>query len=61
MLYITAKAIEYMIIDGLLAADPYLGIAKRVYDPKQYLYLTDDIMLRIEDSDSPVRLPILTV
>lgn len=46
-----------MIIDGLLAADPYLGIAKRVYDPKQYLYLTDDIMLRIEDSDGPVRLP----
>jgi deoxynucleoside triphosphate triphosphohydrolase SAMHD1 len=61
MLHNTAKAIEYMIIDGLLAAEPHLGIAKRVFDPKQYLFLTDDIMPRIEDSTDPVRLPIPTI
>lgn len=53
----SAKAIEYMIIDALLAAEPHLGIAKRVFDPKQYLYLTDDIMPRIEDSTDPELAP----
>jgi len=43
-----------MIIDGLLAAEPHLAIAQRVYDPKRYLYLTDDIMPQIEASTSPV-------
>ncbi|KAG5350405.1 hypothetical protein C0989_011193 [Termitomyces sp. Mn162] len=48
-----AKAIEYMIIDGLLAAEPHLKIANRVDDPRKYLYLTDDIMGRIEESTDP--------
>ncbi|KAG6872253.1 hypothetical protein C0995_011512 [Termitomyces sp. Mi166 len=48
-----AKAIEYMIIDGLLEAEPHLQIAKHVYDPAKYLYLTDDIMGRIEASTDP--------
>ncbi|KAG6877685.1 hypothetical protein C0993_005105 [Termitomyces sp. T159_Od127] len=43
-----AKAIEYMIVDALLEADPYMQIAKRINDPKEYLYLTDDIMGQIE-------------
>jgi hypothetical protein len=60
MFHDTAKAIEYMIIDGLLAAEPHLGIAKRVYDPKKYLHLTDNIMPRIEETTDPVRLPIPT-
>ena len=46
-----------MIIDGLLAAEPHLDIARRVFDPKKYLYLTDDIMPRIEESTEPVCLP----
>ncbi|KAG7096279.1 hypothetical protein E1B28_003727 [Marasmius oreades] len=47
----TAKAIEYMIIDALHLADPYMGISKAVFNPKQYLNLTDSIMDRIEASD----------
>ncbi|KAG6908133.1 hypothetical protein DXG01_005961 [Tephrocybe rancida] len=43
-----AKAIEHMIIDALLAAEPILKIAAQVTKPKEYLYLTDEIMSRIE-------------
>jgi HD superfamily phosphohydrolase len=50
----TAKAIEYMIVDGLLAADPYMHIAEQVDKPKKYVYLTDDIMPRIESTTEPV-------
>ncbi|KAG6846248.1 hypothetical protein H0H93_015064, partial [Arthromyces matolae] len=48
-----ATAVEYMIVDGLLAAEPHLQIAKQVYDPNKFLYLTDDIMARIESSSDP--------
>ncbi|KAG5637909.1 hypothetical protein H0H81_002737 [Sphagnurus paluster] len=48
-----AKAIEYMIIDALLEAEPHMKIAERVYDPKRYLHLTDNIMLQIEASEDP--------
>ncbi|PPQ80277.1 hypothetical protein CVT26_008850 [Gymnopilus dilepis] len=50
---LVAKAIEYMIIDGLLKAEPHLKIAERVLDPKKYLHLTDDIMPFIEASEDP--------
>jgi len=49
-----AKAIEYMIIDALLLADPHMDIAKRVDQPEKYLHLTDAIMLEIEASERPV-------
>ncbi|KAI0755994.1 hypothetical protein BC629DRAFT_1584576 [Irpex lacteus] len=49
----TAKAIEYMLIDGLLAAEPYLNIANQIEDPLLYLYLTDDIKARIQATTSP--------
>ncbi|KAL4246513.1 hypothetical protein ABKN59_008642 [Abortiporus biennis] len=48
-----AKAIEYMIIDALLAAEPHLKIAEQIYDPKRFLHLTDAIMPMIEASLSP--------
>ncbi|KAG7441654.1 HD-domain/PDEase-like protein [Guyanagaster necrorhizus] len=44
----TAAAIEYMIVDALLLAEPYLQIATRVFDPAKFTYLTDDIMTQIE-------------
>ncbi|KAF9053812.1 HD-domain/PDEase-like protein [Hymenopellis radicata] len=44
----TAKAIEYMIVDALLAAEPYLHISSLVFDPKQFSFLSDEIMSRIE-------------
>ena len=43
-----------MIVDALLIADPYLRIAERIHFPDKYVYLTDDIMLRIEDTSCPV-------
>ncbi|GLB33172.1 putative metal dependent phosphohydrolases with conserved 'HD' motif [Lyophyllum shimeji] len=48
-----AKAIEYMVVDALLAAEPYLHIAEQVFDPDRFLYLTDNILLTIEASTDP--------
>ncbi|TFK33680.1 hypothetical protein BDQ12DRAFT_637222 [Crucibulum laeve] len=53
----TAKAVEYMIIDGLLAAQPYMHIAERVHNPETYVHLTDDIMSRIETTTEPELAP----
>ncbi|EIM85360.1 HD-domain/PDEase-like protein [Stereum hirsutum FP-91666 SS1] len=47
----TAKAIEYMIVDAILAAEPYLSIAKQIEVPSRYLYLTDHIATTIEASE----------
>jgi hypothetical protein len=59
-LYLTflyvAKGIEYMIGDALITAEGVLKLAERIFDPKKYLYLTDDLMREIESSEQPVRL-----
>lgn len=49
----TARAIEFMLIDALKAAEPVMNIAKQIYDPKKYLFLTDNVKSRIEQSDDP--------
>lgn len=49
----TARAIEYMLIDALKAAEPYMHIAKQIMDPGKYVFLTDNIMERVEMSDDP--------
>ena len=49
------KAIESMIVDGLLAAEPHMKMAERTFDAHKYLYLTDDIISRIQSSEEPVR------
>ncbi|KAI0285127.1 hypothetical protein BGY98DRAFT_947337 [Russula aff. rugulosa BPL654] len=49
----TAKAIEHMIVDAMLAAEPYLKIASYINDPKKYLGLTDDIKTEIQRSQAP--------
>ncbi|KAJ7983116.1 hypothetical protein DFH06DRAFT_1172457 [Mycena polygramma] len=49
----TAKAIEYMIVDALILAEPHMKIAEQIDIPKKFLYLTDDIMPRIESSEDP--------
>ncbi|ORX88996.1 HD phosphohydrolase domain-containing protein [Basidiobolus meristosporus CBS 931.73] len=51
------KSIEYMIIDAMLAADPYLNISKAIESPQDYLHLTDDILKQIERSKSEELLP----
>ena len=49
----TARAIEYMLIDALKAAEPVMKIANLIHDPKKYVHLTDNIKARIEESDDP--------
>jgi hypothetical protein len=44
-----------MLIDALLAAEPHLHIAERVFDPEKFVFLNDSIMNRIESSLEPVR------
>uniref|UniRef100_A0A8H8CEV3 HD domain-containing protein n=1 Tax=Psilocybe cubensis TaxID=181762 RepID=A0A8H8CEV3_PSICU len=46
----SAKAIEYMIIDALLLANEVLHFAEDVFNAERYIYLTDEIMSRIEAS-----------
>ncbi|KAH0839456.1 hypothetical protein J3R83DRAFT_246 [Lanmaoa asiatica] len=50
----TAKSIEYMVIDALLEAEPYLKIADLVENPKRFVYLTDDLLGKIEESTEKV-------
>ncbi|KAI0303038.1 hypothetical protein BC826DRAFT_982978 [Russula brevipes] len=49
----TAKAIEHMIVDALLAAEPHLKFSSYINDPKKYLGLTDDIRTEIQRSEAP--------
>ncbi|KAJ1953954.1 hypothetical protein EC988_002701 [Linderina pennispora] len=48
-----AKAIEFMLIDAMLIADPVLELSQAVLDPERYLYLTDEIVRDIERSREP--------
>ncbi|GES92426.1 HD phosphohydrolase domain-containing protein [Rhizophagus clarus] len=45
------KAIGYMIIDALIAADPVLKISDSIDNPDEYLKMDDTILNRIEYSD----------
>ncbi|KAF9585804.1 SAM domain and HD [Lunasporangiospora selenospora] len=47
------KAIEYMFTDVLLSANSVMKITDAVFDPQEYLYLTDDIIRQIERSRDP--------
>ncbi|KAJ3409877.1 SAM domain and HD [Chytridiales sp. JEL 0842] len=47
------KAIEYMLVDALLAANPYMEISSAINDVKQYSNLTDSIIREIERSTKP--------
>lgn len=46
----TIKAIEYMVIDALLAAEPYLKVVCLVDKPDRYVFLTDNLLNKIEES-----------
>ena len=48
------KAIEYMVVDALIAADPILKIADKIKSAAEYLYLTDSVFEDIERSTDPV-------
>ncbi|KAJ7683566.1 hypothetical protein B0H17DRAFT_1205073 [Mycena rosella] len=49
----TAKAIEYMIVDALILAEPFMKIADRIEIPDEFLHLTDCIMRQIEATRDP--------
>lgn len=49
-----AKAIEYMVTDALLAAEPYLKVANFVDKPDRYVFLTDNLLNKIEESTEKV-------
>ncbi|CAG8592316.1 10626_t:CDS:10, partial [Cetraspora pellucida] len=46
-----SRAINYMIADALVEADPYLKIKEAIRDPKKYIKLNDSILSMIEHSD----------
>lgn len=49
------KAVEHMVVDALVAADPVLKLSQKIDDPDEYLHLTDSILETIENSKDPVR------
>lgn len=51
---LAARAIEHMIVDALLAAEPVLKFTEDVFIPEKFLYLTDDLMALIERTTQPV-------
>ncbi|KAF9018606.1 HD-domain/PDEase-like protein [Hymenopellis radicata] len=53
----TGTAIEYMIIDALLLAEPILDIASRIHSPKRFIELTDNLLHSIEYSKDPQLAP----
>ncbi|CAG8818254.1 22926_t:CDS:2, partial [Cetraspora pellucida] len=46
-----SRAINYMIADALVEADPYFKIKDAIDDPKKYIKLNDSILSTIEHSD----------
>lgn len=53
---IQARAIEYMVVDALLAAEPVMRFADHITNPDRYLHLTDSIVELIQMSENPVSL-----
>ena len=43
-----AKAIELMLVDALLAADPVLKMTERIHDPREFVQMDDTILKQIE-------------
>ncbi|KAJ2742226.1 hypothetical protein GGI20_004633 [Coemansia sp. BCRC 34301] len=48
-----AKAIEFMLVDAMLIANPVLHLTQAVSDPRLFLSLTDEIVRDIERSPAP--------
>jgi hypothetical protein len=48
---VQARAIEYMVVDALLAAEPVMHFADYVTKPERYLHLTDSIVELIQMSE----------
>ncbi|MED6200271.1 hypothetical protein PIB30_083427 [Stylosanthes scabra] len=51
--YTHPKAIELMVMDALVKANPYLNIVSSIHQPSDFLKLDDSILKTIESSTSP--------
>ena len=47
------KAIDYMIVDALLLANPYFKFQEKIFNPRDYTNLTDSVLTHIEFSKNP--------
>lgn len=47
------KAIDYMIVDALMEANPVFQFQNKIHDPDQYVHLTDNVLSLIENSKKP--------
>lgn len=43
-----AKAIELMLVDALITADPVLKMTERIHDPLEFVQMDDTILKQIE-------------
>lgn len=43
-----AKAIELMLVDALITADPVLKMTERIHDPREFVQMDDTILKQIE-------------
>ncbi|KAK9811442.1 hypothetical protein WJX72_003973 [[Myrmecia] bisecta] len=46
-----AKAVELMVVDALLAADPLLKLSERIWDPRQFVKMDDTLLRSLENWD----------
>ncbi|DBA81314.1 TPA: hypothetical protein ACH3X2_006924 [Trebouxia sp. C0005] len=44
-----AKAIELMLVDALIAADPVLKMTERIHDPREFVKMDDTLLKQIEN------------
>lgn len=49
-----SKAVDHMITDALIAADPVLKLSETIFSPQDYLHVTDHVLTEIEKSKDPV-------
>eukprot|EP01135_Chromosphaera_perkinsii_P002769 Nk52_evm137s226 gene=Nk52_evmTU137s226 len=49
----TSCAIENMVVDAMIEAEPYLKISDAIFAPEKFLNLTDNIVKQIEFSEGP--------
>jgi hypothetical protein len=47
------KAIDYMIVDALMEANPVYHFEEKIRNPEEYVNITDDVLGNIENSKNP--------
>jgi hypothetical protein len=54
LIHFTAKALELMVVDALLLADPFMNISERIDQPERFTFLNDGILEEVERSTDEV-------